>query len=322
MAHVLDRRVRVECRSFELPEGFPIRAALGNRDLNPINPHEQVDYMHFHNCLEIGYCYWGDGIAYVEEKRLDYASSDVMVIAPYTTHITKDRVTETQIYASFWEYLFLDPTALLAELYSQGYPDHERLMYDSPDFHNIMSEQTHPVVVQLVRMILDEMRFERRNYQDTVKGLVLSLMLTLARSLPDVPAAMVSRRHTILGISPAIDHINEHYAAGLTAEDLAERCSMSMTHFRRVFKNVMGYPPYEYINRTRVTHACQLLYATEESVLDVGLKVGYNSVSSFNRCFRQFTGTSPLRWRNTMRAISKAEYRVGYVPLRPRPSKV
>ena len=59
----------------------------------------------------------------------------------------------------------------------------------------------------------------------------------------------------------------------------------------------MGCSPLEYIHRLRINRACDLLLSTNDSILDISLAVGFDSVSSFNRQFIQATGLAPSKWR-------------------------
>lgn len=80
-------------------------------------------------------------------------------------------------------------------------------------------------------------------------------------------------------------------------EFLAGLCHWSPTHFRRVFHDVMGTSPLDYVNNTRVMKSCDLLCNTQESVLNISGMVGFQSVSSYNRCFIKIMGTSPREYR-------------------------
>ena len=86
-----------------------------------------------------------------------------------------------------------------------------------------------------------------------------------------------------------------------TIEHLASLCHWSPTHFRRVFHEIMGVPPLDYLNNTRVSKACGLLRSTEESILNISEMVGFRSVSSLNRYFLKIMRMSPRDYRKQMR---------------------
>ena len=83
-------------------------------------------------------------------------------------------------------------------------------------------------------------------------------------------------------------------------EYLADLCHWSPTHFRRVFHDIMGTSPLDYVNNTRILKSCILLRSTEHSILDISEMVGFHSVSSFNRYFIKLMQMSPREYRKQM----------------------
>lgn len=100
-----------------------------------------------------------------------------------------------------------------------------------------------------------------------------------------------------LVIAPALDYIEDNYMQQFTIEFLADLCHWSTTHFRRVFREIMGSSPLDFVNNTRIMKACNLLRSTEESILDISESVGFHSVSSFNRHFFKIMQMSPRAYR-------------------------
>ena len=142
--------------------------------------------------------------------------------------------------------------------------------------------------------MLREMTQKGLNYQISVRGLFVAFITELMRlpahgDIDSLTGSMV--------IAPALRYINSHYMENFTIGDLAEACSMSQSHFRRVFHELMGIGPLEHLNHTRITKACTLLRMTDESILTVGEQVGFRSMSSFNRHFYEVMGTAPSDWR-------------------------
>jgi len=103
-----------------------------------------------------------------------------------------------------------------------------------------------------------------------------------------------------LSIAPALDYIEDNYAQQFTINDLADLCHWSPTHFRRVFHDIMGTSPLDFVNNTRITKACMMLRTTEDSILNISENVGFRSVSSFNRYFIKKMEMSPRDYRKQM----------------------
>jgi AraC-like DNA-binding protein len=102
---------------------------------------------------------------------------------------------------------------------------------------------------------------------------------------------------TLWSISDAVSYIELHYAEHFTLEFFARKCAMNHSSFSRRFKDLTGYPLFEYINRVKIRQACTMLKREDRSVLDIATGLGYNNISFFNRYFRRVTGQSPSEFR-------------------------
>lgn len=105
---------------------------------------------------------------------------------------------------------------------------------------------------------------------------------------------------TPIVLSPALDYVENNYMQQFSVDFLADLCHLSPTHFRRLFHNIMGTSPLDFINNTRIQKSCILLYSTEESILNISGMVGFQSVSSYNRCFVRTMQTTPRDYRKAI----------------------
>ncbi|MEA4961623.1 hypothetical protein SDC9_76510 [bioreactor metagenome] len=94
-------------------------------------------------------------------------------------------------------------------------------------------------------------------------------------------------------LSNAIDYIEKNLDNEISCEEAAKIACCSPYYFGRMFTYVAGIPLSEYIRRRRMTQAAFELQSTDTKVLDVALKYGYNSPTSFNRAFQSVHGISP-----------------------------
>ena len=74
----------MEFRYYKMPEGSPILALLGEKWLQSYG--RDVDFLHFHNFLEIGYCYGGQGDMVLGEQNLRFKASQFTVIPKNYPH--------------------------------------------------------------------------------------------------------------------------------------------------------------------------------------------------------------------------------------------
>ena len=287
--------VKLQFRQYNVDPEFPVFAFLSDSfpqtPMIDLNTGDRIRFMHFHNCIEMAYCHTGGGELYMEAQSYAYGAGDALLILPYNAHITRDFAEGGRV-----EYLYFDPSALLRKFYPDGLPCMALFESSAVNPCCVIRGAEHPRITGRVAEILDELRAREPNYRDCVKGLVLALMMELARIISaQQPGG--ERDGSIMSIFPAIKYINDNYAEHINANSLHQKCYLSATHFRRLFGAVMGCSPLEYIHRLRINRACDLLLSTTDSILSISLAVGFDSVSSFNRQFIQATGMPPSKWR-------------------------
>ena len=101
----------------------------------------------------------------------------------------------------------------------------------------------------------------------------------------------------ITGIQSAINYIEDHITEELDYEEIAKESFSSPFHFQRVFSILCGYTLGEYIRNRRLTLAGAELANTQEKVIDVAYKYGYDNPESFAKAFQKFHCIPPSQAR-------------------------
>lgn len=254
---------------------------------------------HFHNCMEIGYCYEGSGIGLIEDKKVTYKQGDICVIAPGTIHMFDAQESVT----SKWEWIMTDTKAALKDTKYENLGRDKRFLMDNPSAGNIFPESEYPSLMRKVKMLL-QLFHEEKVRTNTIKGLLLSFLADYAGCLEEVFESTRQQSKTNK-IKSVLLYIQEHYNEKLTICTLAEICGLSEEQFRRVFKQITHTTPLEYLNQYRIKTACKLLLSSQMSVSEVAKKTGFVTASTFNRQFTAVKGISPLKWRQM--AVEKTE---------------
>jgi AraC family transcriptional regulator len=107
----------------------------------------------------------------------------------------------------------------------------------------------------------------------------------------DAPPSAMAR------VSRAVRRIDGDPAAGLPLRELAREARLSRYHFLRLFQELTGVTPHQYVRRARLRQAAARCAAGREKILDVALESGFGDVANFNRAFRAEFGMSPRVWR-------------------------
>jgi len=98
-------------------------------------------------------------------------------------------------------------------------------------------------------------------------------------------------------INSARLYIDHNCMRSLTLDDMAAFSGFSKYYFSRVFKQQLGIPFSEYLRRRRVNLAEELLIHSRKPVQEVAAAVGFGSIATFNRVFREIKRCSPSRYR-------------------------
>lgn len=102
----------------------------------------------------------------------------------------------------------------------------------------------------------------------------------------------------IKGIQRALDYTEEHLTEEIDYDVVAKEACSSSFHFQRVFSIMCGFTLGDYIRMRRLSLAADELVHSEEKVIDIALKYGYETPESFTRAFSRFHGITPTEARN------------------------
>ncbi|MGC9666504.1 helix-turn-helix domain-containing protein [Planosporangium sp. 12N6] len=95
----------------------------------------------------------------------------------------------------------------------------------------------------------------------------------------------------------ARDAMDRAYAQALDVPALARIAHVSEAHFIRTFRATFGETPHRYLQRRRVERAMFLLVQTDRSITDICYAVGFGSLGTFSRTFRDIVGEPPSDYR-------------------------
>lgn len=98
-------------------------------------------------------------------------------------------------------------------------------------------------------------------------------------------------------ITETVRLIEARYAEPLPLDALAAACCMSRYHFLRLFRQIVGVTPHQYVLRTRLQHAAVALRTGTGSIAALAFDLGFGDLSTFNAAFRRRFGLPPSVYR-------------------------
>jgi AraC family transcriptional regulator len=106
------------------------------------------------------------------------------------------------------------------------------------------------------------------------------------------PTARDERR-----VAAALHRIEAQRGARLSMDELAAESAVSPFHFLRIFEQVVGVTPGQYMLRTRLHRAAVRLRRSQDSIAAIAVECGFGDLSTFNRQFRRATAMTPRAYR-------------------------
>lgn len=95
----------------------------------------------------------------------------------------------------------------------------------------------------------------------------------------------------------AKEYIAEHYMHDISIQELADLACMNVDAFSRFFRHKTGRTPNRYLIDYRLGIAARMLLSSKLSVAEIGFSCGFNTLSHFNRLFKESKGCTPSQFR-------------------------
>lgn len=142
---------------------------------------------------------------------------------------------------------------------------------------------------------LETLHFSKKTfYQITCIHQVYSIILKAIDSHRNSTKYIPNNKRVRL--APAIDYIASNFTQPIKNEELAALCNISTVYFRKLFFEVYGVSPINYIHKLRIKKAKEMLRSDYSNVTDIAFTLGYNSIYEFSKDFKKHTGVAPTKY--------------------------
>lgn len=290
----------MEFRYLKIPYGENALAMLGSDWIKEYGIGEHIKEnkkMHFHNLMEIAICRMGTGEIYLDNRRFQYEKDDVIVIPRNFPHAIINYPGEK----SFWEYIYLKPSILFEKICNAESRKKMKLLEEVEHRPFLKSKKDAQMLISELDLIMDQYRRKEYEYKTSVDGLLLALLLEIARiNYKDYEKPEFERKTNpkkVEVLSAALDYIEENFAKDLRIFDIAQAAYVSETYLRRLFSECCAVSPMHYANMIRIERACELLEKRDVTINEVAFRVGYTNLSTFINNFKSITGETPKQWK-------------------------
>ncbi len=248
-----------------------------------------ISGLHYHDEIEFIPVYDGEFICVVDGKRYTAHAGQTIFInsgVPHSTYCFDEGTRSGLIQFRTSDFMDIEVTGIIRySLRFAYYTDEPVRILDSKD------------IFRSAVFIINEFGSRGVAYTLMIKSAVIRLLALLYRE-----GILTESYHSLTGVEakkimPALEYINENYSEALTLDGVSARLGFDKSYFCRIFKKAVGATFTQYLNFVRVCKAEKMLTHTEDSILEISEKIGYSSVSYFNREFKRYKSCSPTVYR-------------------------
>lgn len=180
--------------------------------------------------------------------------------------------------------------------------------FDEKNFFFTNDDVVNYLLTHLIEIFTEDNRAKDVFAEYTLKELIIRLMQTKARVfLLDNLNNLINTNRLAFALQYIEDHLHQNISVG----KLADQSCMSEANFYRCFKNQLGISPVEFINQKRIEQAKKMLSNIEQSIADVSLACGFNSLNHFFKQFKKYTGSTPANFRKEL--FNKTNIPLNYI---------
>ena len=248
--------------------------------------------VHWQDSMELIYIKRGSGLVQTGAQVCTAQSGDIFVLTPGTLHA----IRQTESCTMEYENIIFDVELLggAEDLCAEKYLLPLQSGRLSLPVRLTPNDLCYLQAAACLRELEDANRAKRPGYELLVKGALLrflALLIAQGRQCLSTETADTQRLKTVL------QWLSAHYAEPLRVADAAGVCSFSASHFMRWFRQMTGQSFIAFLNEYRLNTAAEALRTTDETVLTIASRCGFENLSYFNRAFKAHFGMTPRDYR-------------------------
>lgn len=161
-------------------------------------------------------------------------------------------------------------------------------------------------IIKTCLEIVEEQKYYNNSSPFMLKALVMKLLILLHRELneesPNSDSHEFSfksreKKELVEGITK---YLNENYVQDISLYTLSKNMYLSPVYISKIFKEVMGDSPINYLIQIRLAKSKELLEDTKLSIKTISKMVGYDDPYYFSKLYKKYYGVSPNKTRKSV----------------------
>lgn len=255
---------------------------------------EKVSWSIYNSYMKIGRCKRGNGIIhcssgdYLIERGMYFV---ILSDFSYTVEVLDKLVIE---------FMLIDENEVAGMFYPQNRTLFLKIINSYENRIYVFGYLENPQMGLSIRLLIGELNDRRFMYKENAVSILLTLIVHIIRKFMRVEEEPLEKKQMdeFNYILPSIQYIIDHYCETIRISTLAKLCHVSESYYRNAFSEHMNMSPVEYINYYRIEKACELICNSDYSMEVISIKVGFRSITTFYRNFKNLKGCTPFQYRN------------------------
>lgn len=251
--------------------------AKGNIEIKKCNNSMHSSKAHFHNEVSIGLIERGSTKTEINGSTYDLHEKTFLIIPPDLPHKCNPYNYKN------WNFRML---YIKTEWFKSAFNiQKEKVKFDYLKIgENIFSD-----IIKLT----DKIEGETINIENETKLVNHISLLINNLNLEEE----ISKKLSLKKINEIKEYIDDNYLKNIMLDDLAETAKVSKYYLIRKFNGRYGLSPHQYITNLRINHAKNLL-KNNMDFADIALDSGFYDQSHFSKCFKEYTGVTPMNYKS------------------------
>lgn len=248
------------------------------------NQPDNENMIHHHDFFEISIILQGESLYLIDNEWRTVRSGDILLFNPGVDH------AEKQLLNTYSHQLHIG---------IRNFKLHGLAQNHFPTTQSLLSMQDSQLkIFDKAWQLIEEFNQQQTNFNLMGKALVMEMMILILRILEkkerlsdETQASQNDRMHQVVQL--IMTYMENNYAKDISIEQLATLYYVSPTYLSKIFKDLTGFSPINYLIQIRLKKAHELLMTDDLTVKEVAKAVGYEDAYHFSKSFKKHFGTSP-----------------------------
>lgn len=262
---------------------------------------------HFHTQYEIFYIVEGERVFFFNNREYVAQAGDLILVDSDLIHMTKSISGSDEGHNRIILYV----SRKKMEYYDSLFPALQLVQFFH-DYYGVyhLNRDQQALILSLFRSIRHSLDKKDRNYRIGIDVEIISYFCKLSsfarRQKYELPNDEENPKYkAAYGIA---DYLSQNYEKNVSLDELSERFFLSKYYICKIFKEVTGYTVSEYINIHRIRRAKRYLEETDMGISEIAFALGYESLTYFEKKFKNYMTISPLKYRKTLNTVTYANH--------------